>query len=93
MVLGTVYAVGGAADESTLAARLQAATWPDGRAVYTLPMVIGLLIFYACCLQCAATLAVIRRETNSWQWPLFAWAYMTALGYVGALLVYQLGAG
>ncbi len=90
-VLGTVYAVGGAADESTLAARLQAATWPDGRAVYTLPMVIGLLIFYACCLQCAATLAVIRRETNSWQWPLFAWAYMTTLGYVGALLVYQLG--
>jgi ferrous iron transport protein B len=90
-VLGTVYAVGGAADESTLAARLQAATWPDGSAVYTLPMVIGLLIFYACCLQCAATLAVIRRETNSWQWPLFAWAYMTTLGYVGALLVYQLG--
>ena len=90
-VLGTVYAVGGAAEESTLAARLQAATWPDGRAVYTLPMVIGLLIFYACCLQCAATLAVIRRETNSWQWPLFAWAYMTTLGYVGALLVYQLG--
>jgi ferrous iron transport protein B len=92
-VLGTVYAVGGAADESTLAARLQAATWPDGRAVYTLPMVIGLLIFYACCLQCAATLAVIRRETNSWQWPLFAWAYMTTIGYVGALLVYQLGSG
>jgi len=90
-VLGTVYAVGGAAEESTLAARLQAATWPDGRAVYTLPMVIGLLIFYACCLQCAATLAVIRRETNTWQWPLFAWAYMTTLGYVGALLVYQLG--
>jgi ferrous iron transport protein B len=90
-VLGTVYAVGGAADESTLAARLKSATWPDGRAVYTLPMVIGLLIFYACCLQCAATLAVIRRETNSWRWPIFAWAYMTTIGYVGALLVYQLG--
>ena len=90
-VLGTVYAVGGDADESTLAGRLKAATWPDGRAVYTLPMVIGLLIFYACCLQCAATLAVIRRETNSWRWPLFAWVYMTTIGYVGALLVYQLG--
>ena len=88
-VLGTVYAVGGAADESTLAARLKSATWPDGRDVFTLPMVIGLLIFYACCLQCAATLAVIRRETNSWRWPLFAWAYMTTLGYVGALLVFQ----
>ncbi len=90
-VLGTVYAVGGEAEESTLAGRLKSATWPDGRAVFTLPMVIGLLIFYACCLQCAATLAVIRRETNSWRWPLFAWAYMTSIGYLGALLVYQLG--
>jgi ferrous iron transport protein B len=89
-VLGTVYAVGDAADEATLSQRLQSATWPDGSPVYTLPMVIGLLIFYACCLQCAATLAVIRRETNSWRWPIFAWVYMTTIGYVGALLAYQL---
>jgi ferrous iron transport protein B len=89
-VLGTVYAVGDEADEATLSKRLKSATWPDGRPVFTLPMVIGLLIFYACCLQCAATIAVIRRETNSWRWPVFAWAYMTAIGYVGALLAYQL---
>jgi len=89
-VLGTVYAVGDDADESTLSNRLQAATWPDGSPVYTLPMVIGLLIFYALCLQCAATLAVIRRETNSWRWPIFAWVYMTSLGYLGALSAYQL---
>ena len=55
------------------------------------PMVIGLLIFYACCLQCAATIAVIRRETGGWRWPVFAWGYMTSLGYLGALLAYQLG--
>jgi ferrous iron transport protein B len=89
-VLGTVYAVGGEADEATLSERLRAATWPDGAPVFTLPMVLGLLIFYACCLQCAATLAVIRRETNSWRWPAFAWAYMTTIGYVGAMLAYQL---
>ena len=89
-VLGTVYAVGDDADEATLSQRLRSASWPDGSPVYTLPMVIGLLIFYACCLQCAATLAVIRRETNSWRWPVFAWAYMTTIGYVGALLAYQL---
>jgi ferrous iron transport protein B len=47
------------------------------------------LIFYACCLQCAATLAIIRRETNTWRWPIFAWAYMTIIGYVGALFVCQ----
>jgi len=90
-VLGTVYAVGGDADESTLSTRLQSTTWPDGSPVFTLPMVIGLLIFYACCLQCAATLAVMRRETNSWRWPIFAWTYMTTIGYVGALLAFQLG--
>ena len=89
-VLGTVYAVGDNADEATLSQRLQSATWPDGRQVFTFPMVIGLLIFYACCLQCAATLAVMRRETNGWAWPAFAWLYMTSIGYVGALLAYQL---
>ena len=90
-VLGTVYAVGDDADEGTLSTRLKSATRPDGTAVFTLPMVIGLLIFYACCLQCVATLAIIRRETNTWRWPIFAWSYMTAIGYVGALLAYQLG--
>jgi len=90
-VLGTVYAVGDEADEATLSTRLRGAVWPDGRPVFTLPMVIGLLIFYAFCLQCVATLAVMRRETNSLRWPLFAWAYMTTLGYLGALAAYQLG--
>jgi ferrous iron transport protein B len=89
-VLGTVYAVGDDADEATLSERLRSATWPDGKPVFTFPMVIGLLIFYAYCLQCAATLAVIRRETNTWRWPVFAWVYMTSIGYFGALLAYQL---
>ena len=90
-VLGTVYAVGDEADEATLTDRLTTATHADGTPVYTLPMVIGLLIFYAFCLQCAATIAVMRRETNGWKWPLFAWTYMTTVGYLGALLVFQLG--
>ena len=90
-VLGTIYAVGAEADESSLADRLRSATFADGSQVFTLPMVLGLLVFYAWCLQCVATLAVIRRETNSWRWPVFAWAYMTVLGYLGALLIYQVG--
>jgi ferrous iron transport protein B len=89
-VLGTVFAVGDEAEEATLSQRLKTATHADGRLLFTLPMVIGLLIFYACCLQCVATLAVIRRETNSWRWPAFAWLYMTAIGYTGALIAYQL---
>lgn len=92
-ILGTIYAVGDdvQADDDALAGRLRDATWPDGRAVYTLPMVLGLLVFYAFCLQCAATIAMIRRETNGWGWPAFAWVYMTGLAYLSAMLVYQLG--
>jgi ferrous iron transport protein B len=90
-VMGTIYAVGAEAEEDSLAGKLRSATWPDGRPIFTLPMVLGLLLFYAWCLQCAATIAIIRRETNSWRWPVFAWSYMTTIGYVGALLVNQLG--
>ena len=68
--LGTIFNLGESDEESEpLKEVLRSSTWPDGRPVFTLPMVIGLLIFYAWCLQCAATLAVIRRETNSWRWP------------------------
>jgi ferrous iron transport protein B len=90
-VMGTIYAVGSDADEKSLSEKLRAAQWPDGRLIFTLPMVLGLLVFYAWCLQCAATLATIRRETNSWRWPIFAWTYMTSIGYFGALVVYQVG--
>jgi ferrous iron transport protein B len=91
--LGTIYAVGSdaASNDNALIERLRAATWPDGRLVFTMPMAIGLLIFYAFCLQCAATIAMIRRETNSWTWPAFAWVYMTGMGYFGAMLAFQLG--
>lgn len=90
-VMGTLYSVGSEADESSLTEKLRAATWPDGRLIFTLPMVLGMLVFYAWCLQCAATVATIRRETNSWRWPVFAWTYMTLLGYTAALLIYQVG--
>lgn len=90
-VMGTIYAVGEDAEEASLAGKLKSASWPDGSPIFTVPMVLGLLLFYAWCLQCAATIATIRRETNSWRWPLFAWTYMTTIGYVGALLIYQLG--
>jgi len=90
-VMGTIYAVGSDADEQSLSQKLQSAKWPDGKRIFTLPMVLGLLVFYAWCLQCAATLGTIRRETNSWRWPIFAWTYMTTIGYVGALVIYQAG--
>jgi ferrous iron transport protein B len=77
--------------ETDLGKALRAAKWPDGRPVFTVPVALSLMVFFALCCQCASTLAVIRRETHSWRWPLFTFAYMTVLAYVGALVVYQVG--
>jgi ferrous iron transport protein B len=52
---------------------------------------LSLMVFFALCCQCASTLAVIKRETRTWRWPVFTFTYMTVLAYVGALVVYQIG--
>lgn len=92
-VLGTLYAVEDADDggEARLIDRIKQAERADGTPVFTLPMALGLMVFYALCLQCISTLAVIRRETNSWRWPLVSWLYMTTLGYLGAFLCFRVG--
>ncbi|MDB6154191.1 MAG: ferrous iron transport protein [Chthoniobacteraceae bacterium] len=63
----------------------------DGTPVYTPLVCIGLMVFYVLAMQCISTVAVVRRETNSWRWPLFQLAYMTTLAYVASLIVYQGG--
>jgi ferrous iron transport protein B len=90
-VMGTIYAVGEEAENETLANRLTNAVDQEGNQIFTLPMVIGMLIFYAWCLQCVATIAIIRRETNSWKWPVISWVYMTTIGYLGAFTAFQVG--
>jgi len=87
---------GDAGDESYragLGERLQEARWQDGsgRQLFNVPVALSIMVFFALCCQCASTLAVIKRETNSWRWPIFTFVYMTGLAYVAALLVYQLG--
>jgi ferrous iron transport protein B len=91
-VLGTIYAVGDDVNETDvrLLDRLRRARHPDGTVVFTLGVAVGLMIFFAFCLQCMATVAIMRRETNGWKWPIFAWCYMTSLGYLGAFTAYQL---
>lgn len=88
-VLGTLYAVGDGVGQG-LADRLRSATDGVGQPLFTLPVVLGLLVFYAFCMQCGATLAVMARETGGWVWPLAAWLYMTGLAYLSALLVVHL---
>ncbi len=58
---------------------------------YRVPVALSVMVFFALCCQCVSTLVVIRRETNSWRWPLFTFTYMTILAYVGAFVVYQVG--
>jgi ferrous iron transport protein B len=85
--LGTIYSLGG--EEEGLEQALHSATWPDGRPVYSIPVALSIMVFFALCAQCASTLMVIHRETNDWRWALFAFVYMTGLAYLGALLTYQ----
>lgn len=96
--LGVIYNLGEDVESQTeegttqLHRRLRSVTW-DGtdRKVFNLPVALSIMVFFALCAQCAATLAVIKRETNSWRWPLFTFTYMTVLAYVGAMLTYQVG--
>jgi ferrous iron transport protein B len=84
----------GAEKAGQLRTALMQATWdsdPEHRKVFSVPVALSLMVFFALCCQCASTLAVIRRETNSWRWPLFTFTYMTVLAYAGALVVYQVG--
>jgi len=95
--LGVIYNLGdvdpGAEEGATmLVRRLKAATW-DGtdRKVFTLPVALSIMVFFALCAQCMSTLVVIGRETGSRLWPLVTFAYMTALAWLAAFVVYQGG--
>jgi ferrous iron transport protein B len=93
--MSTVYNVGQADDSEsgtkTLAQTLRAQTRPDGTPVYTSLVAITLMVFYVFALQCASTVVVVRRETNSWKWPLFQWVYMGLLAWGLAFITYQGG--
>ncbi|HEY2253497.1 MAG TPA: ferrous iron transport protein B [Planctomycetaceae bacterium] len=91
--LGTIYSLGGdvEAENSSLTEAIQSATWPDGRKVYNIPVAVSIMVFFALCAQCASTLMVIRRETNSEWWAAFTFLYMTVLAYLGAWAAYQIG--
>ncbi len=64
---------------------------PDGAAVYSTLTCVTLMVFYVLAMQCVSTVAVVRRETNSWKWPLFQWLYMGALAWILAFITYQGG--
>lgn len=91
--MGIIYAVENEDDEdiTPLREHMQAETWPDGAPVYTPLVCVSVMVFFVFAMQCLSTVAVVKRETNGWKWPLFQIAYMTAAAYVASLIVYQGG--
>lgn len=89
--MATLYSVEGGddADEATLTEKMHAAVHSDGTKVYTLATGLSLMVFYVFAMQCMSTLAIVKRETKSWKWPIIQLVYMTALAYIFSLAIYQ----
>ena len=81
--LGTIYAVGSTEESTSALIQTLASQW-------TLPTALSLLAWYVFAPQCAATLGVVKRETNSWRWPIVLFAYMITLAYTASFIVYHL---
>ncbi|GAB3007987.1 ferrous iron transport protein B [Niabella terrae] len=89
--MATLYSVEDDGEENVaLQQRMQQATFSDGSKVFTLATGMSLMLFYVFAMQCMSTLAIVKRETGTWKWPMIQLAYMTALAYMAAFISYQL---
>ncbi len=93
--MSVIFSVEESADEETGRARLRealrAAERPDGTRLFTPLVCLNLMVFYVFAMQCVATLAVVRRETGGWKWPLFQLGYMTGTAWLLCFVIYQVG--
>jgi ferrous iron transport protein B len=89
--LATIYSVGGSDNEATIKNKMASEVHPEtGVKIFNFASGISLLLFYAFAMQCASTLAVTKKETNSWKWPLGQLIFMSGFAYIVALLAYQI---
>jgi ferrous iron transport protein B len=89
--LATIYSVGGSENEITIKNKMASEINPaTGEKIFNFASGISLLLFYAFALQCASTLAITKKETNSWKWPLGQLIFMSGFAYVVALIAYQI---
>ena len=89
--MATIYAVHDDGEENrTLIEKMKTARHPDGRLVYSLAAGASLMVFYVFAMQCMSTLAIVKRETRSWKWPLIQLGYMGILAYLGAWITYSI---
>jgi ferrous iron transport protein B len=90
--MGVIFGVEGADDDTTpLRDALRAAHWPTGAPLFTPLVCLVLMVYYVFAMQCMSTVAVVKRETNSWRWPLFQIAYMTGTAWLVCFAIYQAG--
>ncbi len=91
--LSIVYNVGknAEADSPSLIDAVKNAKRPDGSPAWTPLVAVSMMVFFVLACQCMSTIAVVRRETNSWRWPLFMVAYMLVLAYIASFVTYQSG--
>ena len=87
--LATIYSVGNDSEE-TIKKRMAAETKANGKPLFDLPTGVSLMLFYAFALQCMSTLAIVKKETNGWKWPMIQLFSMTFIAYLSALAVYQI---
>ena len=88
--LATIYSVENEIDEVTIKETMRNEKHPNGQSVFGFATGISLLLFYAFALQCMSTIAIVYKETKSWEWPTIQFVYMTAIAYLSALISYQL---
>lgn len=88
--MATLYSVEADDESIPLRKKMQNATRVDGTKVYTVATGLSLMVFYVLAMQCMSTLAVVKRETKTWKWPIVQLLYMTFLAYVMSFIVYQL---
>ncbi|MDI1250362.1 MAG: ferrous iron transport protein B, partial [Lacunisphaera sp.] len=90
--MGVIFGVEGADDDTApLRDALRSARWPGGAALFTPLVCLTLMVYYVFAMQCMSTVAVVKRETNSWRWPLFQIAYMTGFAWLICFVIYQSG--
>lgn len=87
--LATIYSVGNNNDDSTIKSKMQADVRADGTKIFNFATGVSLLLFYAFAMQCASTLAITKKETNTWKWPIIQLVFMSGFAYITALIAYQ----
>ena len=89
--LATIYSVGNQSDEEvTIKNKMKEEVRPDGKPVFNFATGVSLLLFYAFAMQCVSTLAIVKKETNTWKWPILQLIIMSGFAYVVAFSAYQI---